>query len=64
MTSRRCDVDIPLVCAREQENTRKGERLRPQDDLSLGRREEVPSGEGRGCEGRGEDGGEGEWERG
>ena len=38
---------------------RKGGGLRPQDDLSLGRREEVPSGEGRGKGGR-----EGEWERG
>ena len=35
---------------------RKGEWLRPQDDLSLGRREEVPSGDRRGCEGRGERG--------
>ena len=36
----------------EQEKVRKGERLRPHNDLSLGRREEVPSGEWRGCEGR------------
>jgi hypothetical protein len=43
---------------------RKGGGLRPQDDLSLGRREEIPSVEGRGCEGRGKGGGEGEWDRG
>ena len=43
---------------------RKGEQLRPQDDLSLGRREEVPSRKGRGCKVRREDGEEGEWEMG